>query len=669
MTEDRHAPGPDGLDGVDEVPWGDLEHAYGSAENVPGLLAAAFTAEEAPAREAVTALLSAVHHQGGRILPVAVPLLPFLIRLAADRGRPTAVREASTTLMTELAHCGCGVEQRFVAPGWREALVAAVPELIALLEDPEPLLRSGAASVLAWCPVAGSGSAAALRRRWEREPDEQVRLVLLESAARLSARRSDPAAPGTATGEDVEWLLYLREHGDVDERMILGLADPLLLPDDPAGLFVEAVERDGRPPWQRAAFRACSRGHFTDEQYRRSSLLRASHVLANRPGVRAELALRLLGSPYAGARLGAVDTVTGLVAEFRGAEAEWADTAGGLLEETVTEARTIAAQVLSVAGEAAVPWADALAERAARAEDTAERASALFALSRLRDFRAVSLVLEGSGEPGFGLAWSRGPGGWSSAPGLPDVLEAFAHEAGPLTPWLRERLRRDDDAVLGVLRLLERWGAAAAPFTDEVAAHLDAGPRSRAAMNVLAAVGRPASRQAEAVRRSAGSVNAGAAALAYWRLTGDGEGAMGLVGGFRRRQWAPVWTLLAEIGPAAVRFVDTVRSEVGRPGGDPRAVLALWRTTGDTDTALSLLLDGETAPLTVLTAFWQGREAVRALGEMGAAAAPALPLLRGLRAAPRRPWRQGWPGSGWRDVLHDRELLGLLDETITHIEG
>lgn len=26
------------LEGIDSVPWGELEHAYGSAEDVPGLL-------------------------------------------------------------------------------------------------------------------------------------------------------------------------------------------------------------------------------------------------------------------------------------------------------------------------------------------------------------------------------------------------------------------------------------------------------------------------------------------------------------------------------------------------------------------------------------------------------------------------------------------------------
>ncbi|MEU0488732.1 hypothetical protein ABZ249_05850 [Nocardiopsis sp. NPDC006139] len=51
---------------------------------------------------------------------------------------------------------------------------------------------------------------------------------------------------------------------------------------------------------------------------------------------------------------------------------------------------------------------------------------------------------------------------------------------------------------------------------------------------------------------------------------------------------------------------------------------------------------------------------------MGAAAAPALPRLRELRAAPRRP---GNLSSGWRDVADDRDLLALLDRAIARVGG
>ncbi|MFL1426401.1 MULTISPECIES: hypothetical protein [unclassified Nocardiopsis] len=670
MTEDRHIPG---LDGVDEVPWDTFQHFYGSAGDLRERLKVAFTAEEVPAREAVTAMLGAVHHQGGAVLPVSVPLLPFLLRLAADPTRPAAVRRAAVFLVVELARCGCEAERGFVAPGWEDALAAAVPGLVALLADPEPELRSEAASALAWTPADRHGIPSFLRSRWEREPDEQVRLVLLESAARftarLTARHPDGAARIPAAAGDVRWLLDLRDHGDVDERAIIALTDPLLLPDDPVGLFAEAVERDGRPPWQRAAFRAYFWRRDTEERFRRLALLRVSRALAARPDARTGLARRLLGSPYPGARLGAVDAVTGLVAEFRGAETVWADTAGELLGESVTEARTIAAQILAVAGEAAVPWADALAERSALSEDRAERASALLALARLRDPRAVPLLVERAGEPCFGLSRSRGHRGWSCAPGLPDVLEPLVHEADTLMPWLRERLLRDGDDALGVLLPLESWGPAAAPLTDKVAAHLDTGRRARAALNVLAAIGPAAARHAETVRRNAEPGRGGAAAPAFWRLTGDAEGALDLIGGFHRRQRGPVWALLAELGPAAARHLDTVRRAAGEDGADPRAALALWRLTGDTDTVLRLLLDGEAAPMTALTALWQGREAVRVLGEMGAAAAPALPRLRALRADPRRPRSQGRHDSGWRDVVQDRELLDLLDGAIARIEG
>jgi hypothetical protein len=359
----------------------------------------------------------------------------------------------------------------------------------------------------------------------------------------------------------------------------------------------------------------------------------------------------------------AVEIAAGLVGEFRGAEEAWADTIGPLLAEPWSVRRTRAAQILSVAGKAAVPWADALAERAAGAQDTTERAAALFGLARLRDPRTVPLLLERADEPCLGLAAGRSHGaGWFFSPAMPDVLGLLADEAEAFVPVLGELLRGPKEGALSSLAALEQWGPAAAPFADGVAARLEESDHPSLELEVLAEIGRAAARHAALVRRFAGPENNGSAALAFWRLTGDAEGALALLEGAGPRLWAPYWTLLVELGPAAARHVDAARAELERR--NPRAALAYWRMTGDTEAALRALLDGEYAPLGGWVHSWAGPAAVRVVEDMGAAAAPALPRLRELRAAPRRP---GDRGSGWRDVARDQELLMLLDRAIARI--
>ena len=70
------------LDGLADVPWADLTHAYGPAEDVPGLLRAAASGDAKASRDAVHELFGNIWHQRTvyRATPYAVP---FLARMAA----------------------------------------------------------------------------------------------------------------------------------------------------------------------------------------------------------------------------------------------------------------------------------------------------------------------------------------------------------------------------------------------------------------------------------------------------------------------------------------------------------------------------------------------------------------------------------------------------------
>jgi len=80
------------LDGLDAIPWGTLQHAYGSAEDVPELLRALPTApaedhgEEGPLWQ----LFGNIWHQG-TVYKATAYAVPFLIELVADPGTPNRV--------------------------------------------------------------------------------------------------------------------------------------------------------------------------------------------------------------------------------------------------------------------------------------------------------------------------------------------------------------------------------------------------------------------------------------------------------------------------------------------------------------------------------------------------------------------------------------------------
>ncbi|MFJ6049452.1 hypothetical protein [Streptomyces sp. NPDC092307] len=94
---------------------------------------------------------------------------------------------------------------------------------------------------------------------------------------------------------------------------------------------------------------------------------------------------------------------------------------------------------------------------------------------------------------------------------------------------------------------------------------------------------------------------------------------------------------LADLGPAAAAHADAVRGLMESPGAWTRvaAAHAYRRITGDPEPAVPVLL-AEVDPA------WTGhpalpvREAVRLIGEIGAPAATAVPLLVGILAQQER---------------------------------
>ncbi|MGW2722673.1 hypothetical protein [Streptomyces sp. NPDC001492] len=194
------------LEGLDEVDWAELGHAYGRAQDVPGQLTALCGPDEAARESALMALSGNIFHQGTRYSasPYAVP---FLARIAL--AGPRTVRDGVLSLLIRLAidwHDEYDLPGGIDIKAWRAAVaelsmdealawydeqVAAEPDedqrnrirgiraewaagrlmdsrasallsydavrtelpgLLPLLDDPAPAIRTRAASLSAWFP-------------------------------------------------------------------------------------------------------------------------------------------------------------------------------------------------------------------------------------------------------------------------------------------------------------------------------------------------------------------------------------------------------------------------------------------------------------------------------------------------------------------------------------
>ena len=134
------------LEGLDGIPWADLRHAYGPAQDVPGLLRAIASGDHETVTSAVGELHGNIWHQG-TVYEATLRAVPFLARMAAAGVAPADL----------LYLLGFIAESRddahLTVPGSARAAVAAQAGLLApLLRSPDGQVRMAAAWALASRP-------------------------------------------------------------------------------------------------------------------------------------------------------------------------------------------------------------------------------------------------------------------------------------------------------------------------------------------------------------------------------------------------------------------------------------------------------------------------------------------------------------------------------------
>ncbi|MFD7257097.1 hypothetical protein [Streptomyces sp. NPDC059874] len=237
-------------------------------------------------------------------------------------------------------------------------------------------------------------------------------------------------------------------------------------------------------------------------------------------------------------------------------------------------------------------------------------------------------------------------------------------------PGLRRRPERYHASTF-TLELLAAWGPAAAPAVPDVVRYLET-PYAYDALRVLGRIGPPAAVAADRLAAFATGRTPSArrhhlrrAAWAHWRATGDPTLALDVCGSAVASGSAGHGLpFLADLGPLAAAHTDTVRGLMESPGAWTRvaAAHAYWRITGDPEPAVPVLL-------AAVDPAWTGQpampvhEAVRRLGEIGAPAAAAAPLLRRILASEER---LGHPFESVR-ILADEAYARTLGEALERL--
>ncbi|WP_329451025.1 PBS lyase [Streptomyces sp. NBC_01724] len=611
--------------GIDEVEWASMEHAYGPADDVPGLLRGLASADPVEREGALDGMYGAVHHQGD-VYACTLACIPFLFELVADPGIQD--RGSIVELLTSIGGIDLDeddeeeLDEEELEGAANYAMAAAAVTAGAgvffeLIADEDPGVRLAAPLALATLHGHPVRVLALLRERLPVEPDEEVRLALVEAAGRVALRHRPLA------GQAADWLSRLAAEsyapglrlaalaqlarcapealpGDV-VQVVAGLlrrlrttpadapdgadgtsgadeADPMVTagPGDDPGPAADAAEERGAPVTLVGQLRALSAAESAGRTAPwTADLLRTLHVgLDDRVADRTALLTDQLRSPDLRQRIDAVRMSAGLIRAWRGPYEELVRLVGEQLASPEPKLAEAASHVLEELFGLAAPAADALAVRVAA-------------------------------QPGAWVKeWASGP------PGLGSAVKALARlgdaRALPALAAALERPEVPHDVGFAVGYL----GAAAAPLAGvlrrrlgEIA--LDEGAYDRANPLLCGLT----------------ALRAGEAAPEVLRvLRGAPE---------YRGEWLRTSALraLGSFGSAAHCAVPELRALIRRPGtaAATEAAQALWAVDGDTETVLPVLIEGLRAEHA-----HERRSAVTALGGLGVRAEVAAPRLRAL---------------------------------------
>ncbi len=651
--------------GWDAVDWAGLEHNYGSAEDVPGLLGRCAGPDRDDAYEASSELLNVLFHQGGWICSAASAALPFVLRLAATPQVPS--RCAMLELVASLAAEAGRVEDRLLDPAWVPAWERALPEVLRLLDAPEPEIRRAAVDVLGVCGSPGELVLPGLLRSWEAEADPATRLDLVLALGRAVLR-----APAGVHGTEAFGLL----HG------LLGSPQPqvrlaavhALAPSDP-GLparrladVLEAVRDPGVELWSRTgSVHAGVRG-----------VHRWTSGLFDGPDPGFTLGV-LADHDDAEQRIAALAQAGGLLSRWRSPAATLLPRLLGRLDDPATEARFRAVELLACLGPAAAVHADEaaslLTDGAARATRVGQRVkeAALWALVRMNDPRCLPGLTEliAGERSGFASLSGHYPAAdWHHVvlPSLPEMLRRLPDHAAPLLPAVCDRIGTlaDDRRLHQLCEVLAAWGPAAEEAVPRLLGLLEDDRTWNAAATALAGIGRGGADAGDLLlsRAGAGGPHGELAAWAYWRVCDDPGPVLELLGRSLAEQRIrhPELRRLAGLGSHAAPHADRLRAMTSDidPWIRVEAAHALWAATGDTENTVPVLTavvrelpEGTHVPVML--------PAVRHLARIGHAAGPAAELLRVIPACDRRLRSDG----SWRAFTQDEDIRSAVQELLS----
>lgn len=670
---------------IDALPWADLKHNHGTAEDVPGLLRAIAAGDKdgREGEEAAYELLDRLFHQGGWICPAATAALPYVSALAAV---PTVQQRLTLLeLIERLADTAATAEPRFVDPNWSDAWAQSRPGVVTLSADPAPEVRRAAVAILAVAPEPVTPTLRLLRERWEQDDDRTTRLAALVALGQVAASASPDELGRVAslldslltTGEPAVKLAALHALGSVD-------------PDAPGrhlDLLVDTLTAPQAATELPAAWAGATLTGLTRKSY---------NLVADKPEAAAAFVTRLAApSRPVELRAAALERAGLLLAQWHSPATDLLPVLAQSLEAAEPEIRVQAAHLLAALGTVSAPYTEQLVAHLAdhgsrpsrRVADTVAD-NALWALSRWGDPRCLPglvdrLFARRAVFATHGSHYSPGFLYFPTLPGMHEVLMPLRAHADELLPDLRALLRRvhasdDHEAVRACAQVLAAWGPAALPALPELTGLLAHPQVRRFAAEALASIGPGAAEALPDLRRAEAGIAAGTRAeaaerqLFVWaraRLGDDPQPALELLGAALEEDgvFHAAIRHMGDLGPRAVGQADRLHCLMEGAHAESwekvEAAIALWKVTGAPEPGLQSL-EQAVLPLAQGRYLPVMRRAVEGLAGIGRLGAETRCALEAALTLDRRLTSSG----SWRSFVEDEQIRQAAHQLLVTVD-
>jgi hypothetical protein len=175
---------PPELEGLEATDWQGLQHCYGPADDVPGLLRQLLAGSEAEREEALSQLWNSLCHQG-TVYEATAHVVPFLHRLLASSGPPGPVPLLS--LLAAIAEGGSYLEAHALPEegqpiDWRQVLAQQGRDFDQELERERAWVEAAREAI---------GQGLPLYLDLLAEPDREIQQLALTVLARLPERAAE----------------------------------------------------------------------------------------------------------------------------------------------------------------------------------------------------------------------------------------------------------------------------------------------------------------------------------------------------------------------------------------------------------------------------------------------------------------------------------------------